>query len=277
MRQVRSTMIAACAALALTAVAAGAQTTQDRTTFVTFSGPVSIPGKTLPAGTYTFRLADSQTDRHIVQVLEKDSQKLIATMLAVPADRAEADGDPVVTFKETPSDQPPAVRYWYYAGERAGNEFVYPKDQAIMIARATGESVMSIDSSASSVDDMKKAEMSRVTGTEAAASASTQPAQPPVAPEPTTTRPAQPAQPATPEPTAPQSATPQSTTPPATEPTTPPASAAPTPDQDRPVGTSGRSGDELPGTASELPAIALLGLLALGGGLTARVARRRLI
>jgi hypothetical protein len=272
-------MIAACAALALGAVAAGAQTTQDRTTFVTFSGPVSIPGKTLPAGTYTFRLADSQADRHIVQILEKDSQNVIATMLAVPADRAEADGDPVVTFKETPADQPPAVRYWYYAGERAGNEFVYPKDQAIMIARASGESVMSIDSSSSSVDDMKKAEMSRVTGAEASApaSASTQPDQPPVAPEPTTPRPAQPAQPATPEPSAPQSATPQSAAPPAAEPTTPPASAAPTPDQDRPVGTSGRSGDELPGTASELPAIALLGLLALGGGLTARVARRRLI
>ena len=281
MRHVRSTMIAACAALAFTAVAAGAQTTQDRTTFVTFSGPVAIPGKTLPAGTYTFRLADSQADRHIVQVLEKDSAKVIATMLAVPAERAEQEGEPVITFKETPSDQPPAVRYWYYAGERAGNEFVYPKDQAITIARATGESVMSMDTSASDVDAMKGAKMSRVTGaaeppaTAEPSSAAAQPPATPVTPEPTTpAQPATPPQPASPEPTTPQSATPQ--TPPAGEPSTAPASTPASSDQDRPVGTSGRTGDELPNTASELPAIALLGLLALGGGLTARVARRRL-
>jgi hypothetical protein len=189
----------------------------------------------------------------------------------VPAERAELEGEPVITFKETPSDQPPAVRYWYYAGERAGNELVYPKDQAITIARASGESVMSVDSASSSIDDMKSAQMSRVSGADASAS---QPAtQPPAPPEPTTPQPATPAQPTTPEPAAQQSTARQSTPAPAE----PSAAAGTTPssDQDRPVGTSGRTGDELPETASELPAIALLGLLALGGGLTARVCRAR--
>src|SRR3954466_9687857 len=175
MRRTRSTVLAACAVLALGAGAAAQQTVQDRTTFVTFSGPVWIPGKTLPAGTYTFRLADTQSDRHIVQILEKDGGNLIATLLAVPADRGEAEGDPVITFKETPSDHPPAVRYWYYAGERSGNEFVYPKDQAMTIARASGESVMSIDSTSSDVNDWKNGKMSRVNGNDAAQSGSTSP------------------------------------------------------------------------------------------------------
>ena len=79
-----------------------AGTAADRTTFVTFSGPVSIPGKTLPAGTYTFRLADSPADRHIVQIFDQDQTKLFATLLAVAAERNQAEGDPVMTFRETP-------------------------------------------------------------------------------------------------------------------------------------------------------------------------------
>jgi hypothetical protein len=107
MRRTRSTTLAALAVLALSAGVAAQQTVQDRTTFVTFSAPVAIPGRTLPAGTYTFRLADTQADRHIVQILDKEKGKLIATMLAVPAERAEQSGEPVVTFKEAPSNRAP--------------------------------------------------------------------------------------------------------------------------------------------------------------------------
>src|SRR5437868_3295777 len=73
MRRIKMTLAVACAALTLTAAMAAAQAVPpDRTTYVTFSGPVSIPGMTLPAGTYTFRIMDSQTDRHIVQIFDKE-------------------------------------------------------------------------------------------------------------------------------------------------------------------------------------------------------------
>src|SRR5690349_2995395 len=163
MRSIKTTVAASCAALALTAGMANAQTVPpDRTTFVTFSGPVSIPGTTLPAGTYTFKLLNSDTNRNIVQIFNREGTKLVTTLLAVPATRMEPTGDPIITFKETPSDRPPAVHYWYYAGEVAGNELVYPKDQAMMIARASGEPVMSVDSNGSSIDDWKSGSMSRV-------------------------------------------------------------------------------------------------------------------
>ena len=269
MGSMRSIAATACAALLLTSAAATAQTTQDRLTNVTFSGPVSIPGKTLPAGTYVFKLADSPADRHIVQVFDKDQTQLYATLLAIPADRTEADGDPVITFKETASDRPPAVRYWYYAGERAGNEFVYPKSQAMMIARATGEPVMSVDTDSTSIDDWKAGKTSRVTGNAEPQSSTTASTPQPSTTAPTTTSSDQtttrPSAPVTPQPTTTADTTPQPT---ATQPTT----SQPALDT---VGTSGRSETPaLPRTASELPAVGLIGVFALAGALVLRVARR---
>jgi hypothetical protein len=34
------------------------------------------------------------------------------------------------------------VKVWFYPGDRVGNEFVYPKSQAMRIAKASGESVL---------------------------------------------------------------------------------------------------------------------------------------
>src|SRR5215213_4433337 len=98
MGRIRSIAAVACTTVLLGAAGVAAQPA-DRTTFVTFSGPVSVPGKTLPAGTYTFRLADSPADRHIVQIFDRDQSQLFATVLAVPAERNQAEGDPVITFK----------------------------------------------------------------------------------------------------------------------------------------------------------------------------------
>src|SRR5438128_2267450 len=166
MGRISSTLTAICAATLLTASVATAQgTLPDRKTIVTFSGPVSLPGTTIPAGSYVFKLADSPVDRHIVMVFDRDESKLITTLLAVPASRPEAKGDPVVSFKETPADRPPAVKYWYYAGEKDGNEFVYPRAQAMMIAQASGESVQAFDTDSTEMDAWKKGKVSSVSAT----------------------------------------------------------------------------------------------------------------
>jgi hypothetical protein len=56
MGRTKSTIMGACVAVALTAAALAAQgIPADRATYVTVSGPVSLPGVTLPAGTYLFR------------------------------------------------------------------------------------------------------------------------------------------------------------------------------------------------------------------------------
>ena len=47
---------------------AEAQTANYRTYF-TFSAPVTLPGQTLPAGKYIFRLADPDGSRKVINVL----------------------------------------------------------------------------------------------------------------------------------------------------------------------------------------------------------------
>ena len=271
------TISAACAAVVMVAASAAAQPA-DRSTFVTFSGPVSIPGKTLPAGTYTFKLADSPADRHIVQIFNRDQSELFATLLAVPAERNVPDGDPLVTFRETPANTPPAVRYWYYAGEKSGNEFVYPKAEAIAIARASGEAVMSMDAETTDVSAWKgtptrvtaNAEPTASTATTASGStASTTTSEPAAQPTPTPAQPtATPAEP-TPQPTTAQPTTAQPTTA-APERPAPRSTAA-----DQPTGTSGRAEpSELPRTAGELPTVGLIALVALAGAVALRAARK---
>jgi hypothetical protein len=152
-----------CAALLLGATFAASQGLDtNRTTIVTFSAPVALPGVTLPAGSYMFRLADSQTNRNIVQVFDKDRTKIFATILAVPAQRSKPADDTVITFKESPAAAAPAVQYWYYPGETMGQEFAYPKKQAVEIANAAHTGVLAVDTESESYDAQKAGEISRV-------------------------------------------------------------------------------------------------------------------
>ena len=46
-------------------------------------------------------------------------------------------------FKEAREGTTPAMQYWYFPSERIGKEFIYPKQQAQIIANRTGASVLS--------------------------------------------------------------------------------------------------------------------------------------
>src|SRR5258707_2869052 len=111
---------ALCCAAALTIVIApGARADEwNKKTILTFSGAVQIPGATLAAGSYVFKLADLAGNRHVVQVFDKDEKKIIATLLAIPNDRLDASDEPVVLFSERPAGSPQAVKVWFYPGNR---------------------------------------------------------------------------------------------------------------------------------------------------------------
>jgi LPXTG-motif cell wall-anchored protein len=107
----------------------------NKKTVVTFSQAVEVPGKILPAGTYTFQLLDSPSDRHIVQIFNADGSHIIATILAINNYRLQPTGDTVMKFSERPGDSPEALRAWFYPGDNFGQEFVYPKVRAIQLAQ----------------------------------------------------------------------------------------------------------------------------------------------
>ena len=125
---------------------ASAQFPSKKTT-VTFSAPFEIPGvnaQVLPAGSYVFRLLDSLSDRHIVQVFSKDEKQIYATILAIPNYRLKATDKTVMTFAERAAGQPQAIRAWFYPGDNWGQEFVYPKKRALELAKLTNQPILYI-------------------------------------------------------------------------------------------------------------------------------------
>jgi hypothetical protein len=109
----------------------------DKKTIITFSQAVEVPGKILPAGTYTFKLLDSPSDRHVVQIFNADGSQIITTILAINDYRLKPTGQTVMKFSERPGDSPEALRAWFYPGDEFGQEFVYPKVRAIQLAQTT--------------------------------------------------------------------------------------------------------------------------------------------
>jgi len=114
--------------------------TWNKETVFTFNQPIEIPGaKTLPAGTYVFKLLDSQADRHIVQIWSEDKTHLLATILAIPNYRLQPTDESVIRFNERPGICPVALRAWFYPGDNFGQEFVYPKERATELAEKCQE------------------------------------------------------------------------------------------------------------------------------------------
>lgn len=115
--------------------------TFNKLTKVTFSQPVALPGKVLPAGSYTFTILDTLGSRNIVQIWNEDKTQLITTILAIPNYRLEPAEKTVIEFSERPTGRPQAVKAWFYPGFSYGVEFVYPKQEAVQIAQASNEVV----------------------------------------------------------------------------------------------------------------------------------------
>jgi LPXTG-motif cell wall-anchored protein len=169
-----------CAAVVLSALVLGTAAAQDsnwnQRTYFTFSAPFELPGKTLPAGTYLFRLLDSPSNRHVVQVFDKDEKEILATVLAIPAQRVQPSDEPEVRFMEVAANQPPAIRTWWFPARTIGHEFIYPKEQAMRLARGANSSVLTVTSDANTTETMREAELARINegGQTAQVSAGTQ-------------------------------------------------------------------------------------------------------
>lgn len=110
--------------------------TWDKLTYVTINERVIAGNKVLEPGTYVWRLLDSNSDRHIVQIFDKDQRHLEETILAIPNYRLQPTGDSRFSFWETPPGVPKAVRAWFYPGDNFGQEFKYPKKLVAELASA---------------------------------------------------------------------------------------------------------------------------------------------
>lgn len=144
MRRICMTLFIAAAPFV--AAPAGAEPWNERT-ILEFSGPVAIPGATLQPGRYVFRIADAASARHVIRVFDEDEERLITTLHAIPMRRTTATNDIVVKFDPAERGDAPAMKGWFYPGQRYGHEFVYPEDEARRIAERTKTLVLSGDTS----------------------------------------------------------------------------------------------------------------------------------
>jgi hypothetical protein len=106
----------------------------DKHTTITINETIEVPGAVLPAGTYVFRLVDSPSDRHIVQVFNENEDHVFATVLAIPNYRLDPTGDTVLSFYEVPAGNPIPVHAWFYPGDNFGQEFVYPANRTFKVS-----------------------------------------------------------------------------------------------------------------------------------------------
>jgi LPXTG-motif cell wall-anchored protein len=246
----RFKVVATIFCLSLAALAFSASVNADawnKKTIVSFSQPVEVPGDVvLPAGNYVFKLLDSASNRHIVQIFNEDQNHIYATVLAIPNYRLQVTGKTVITFVERPAGEPQAIKAWFYPGDNFGQEFVYPKSRTVEFAKQTTSPVPAAPSELESeitkpatvmneepVVDMKQSQDTAVKPAEKEVEIAQ-----------------------------------------AVEP--PPVQTTPTPAQPEAAPDAPERMEQLPQTASQLPFWGLIGLLSLGAGFALMwVAKRR--
>ena len=241
----RFKVLASIFCLSLAALAFSASVKADawnKKTIVTFSQPVEVPGGVvLPPSTYVFKLLDSASNRHIVQIFNEDQTHIYATVLAIPNYRLRVTGKTVITFTERAAGEPQAIRAWFYPGDNFGQEFVYRKSRAVELAKQTNSPMTSeleseITKPTKSLNEEPEADLKQSQSTA-------------VNPPEKEVEIAQ-----------------------AVEP--PPAKTTPTPQEE--TADAPESMEQLPKTASQLPFWGLIGFLSLGAGLALMwVSKRR--
>lgn len=218
----------------------------NKKTIITITEPMQIPGARLTPGKYVFKLMDSSSNRHIVQVFNEDQTTVINTILAIPNQRLQPTGKSEFGFWEVPAGSTPALRSWFYPGDNFGQEFAYPKQEATKLSATVKQEVPSFS-------EEEYAQYAKVPSSEQASTEVKTPE-----PQP---------QPATPAPEVAVAETPKPVETPA---------RAPEPVEPRPTETRTAVDDTLPATASPLPVLGVLGLLSVGLGAAVRTLRSRL-
>ena len=244
----------------------------DKKTTITIDEAVQLPTATLQPGTYVIRLLSSPAaDRHTVQFFDKDEKHVIATIEAIPNERVRPTGKSVFAFWETPAGQPKALRAWFYPGDNFGQEFAYPKDEAARIsARNNNVKVPTVKdekSSDVSAQNNSSAQNDRYAQNSASSTPAAEPApatQATSAPEPSTAPASEPATQSAPVEVA-QARQPA------------PAASDNNSDAQRVNSTPAPAPatDTLPRTASNMPLLALIGIISMVAALALKFAYNR--
>lgn len=112
----------------------------NEATKVTFSQPVQIPGRILPAGSYWIQLAQIG-DPGTVQIFN-EKHDLIATLFTISRERQEPTEHVGFVLANQGEGKAEAIVGWFYSNRTQGHEFLYSKAERQEHARDKKETVI---------------------------------------------------------------------------------------------------------------------------------------
>ena len=263
-----------CSIAALSALLQARAAEPVKQTPFSINDPFEIPSMILEPGRYVFRLVEREPQRNVLDVFETvqlwtgDETRLISTLLTMPNYDQPTTDKTVFAFFERGPKQPKALRIWFAPGRNYGQEFVYPKLQAVELAKSVGRAVLSLPPELpGDLGKLASAAPQPSPAAPAPPPAAVAPSAPIVAPRmPTAVTPSAPVAPRTPA--AISKIVPTAVT---------PAVSAPAPIQSRAMAREPQMiAANLPKTASYLALFAALGILGIFAGALLRILALRL-
>ena len=115
---------------------------QGKTAKIELKSPVQIPGTTLKAGTYVFKLSSSESGWNVIQVYNADQSSLITTVLAYPNPKLQRTGDAqVLMYAHAPRSGIHVMKGWFFDGDNEAQEWAYPNTVAEKIGKANRDRI----------------------------------------------------------------------------------------------------------------------------------------
>jgi hypothetical protein len=122
----RTFVVVGALTLGVGAATVGADILANHRTVLTFSGAVALPGTELPAGSYTFELADPNASSDAVEVLNRNRTRVLYLGLTRRVMRpANMPAGRSIVFGEAHRGEPAPITAWYPPDENRGYEFIY--------------------------------------------------------------------------------------------------------------------------------------------------------
>lgn len=156
-KSIAAGMFVALAATTLPTNPAEAQVFKEKSIF-TITERLDVGGTILEPGTYRIKVHKRTSDRHTLQVVNTEDNKVFVTVLAIPHPIREQDVIPESRFVYYPAtgSQPRALRTWFGNDIQFGHDIAYPKRRAAELVALVKEPVVFIP------DEAKEAEFDTV-------------------------------------------------------------------------------------------------------------------
>jgi LPXTG-motif cell wall-anchored protein len=138
LRDLQTVLSVAAIALAVTTLAPRAKADDyNKRTLLTVKQTIQIKDTVLEPGQYVLQLQESDSDRHIVELFNRDRTHILGTYITLPRYRVHDPDKSTFTFWETPPGTAKALRAWYYPGNGMGEEFPYPNTHHMLASAET--------------------------------------------------------------------------------------------------------------------------------------------